>query len=110
MATLKQETHDDDQVQLKVTPKHRMPLIHSSSPVAEHRGERSSNSVENKGNNKTVRERSTEELPWHHAQLYQLYGQQADYFLHPKPQQPLPVKQSNPKLRNQKGEQEGCLG
>jgi hypothetical protein len=25
-----------------------------------------------------------EVLPWHHLQLYQLYGKEADYFLHPK--------------------------
>ena len=23
-------------------------------------------------------------IPWHHMQLYQLYGDEADYFLHPK--------------------------
>ncbi|XP_076447477.1 uncharacterized protein LOC143284569 isoform X2 [Babylonia areolata] len=43
-------------------------------------------------------------MPSHHAQLYQLYGKQADYFLHPKPSQPAqPQKrQSHPKLKNQK--------
>jgi len=25
-----------------------------------------------------------EAIPWHHMQLYQLYGDEADYFLHPK--------------------------
>ncbi|KAK2157576.1 hypothetical protein LSH36_188g00010 [Paralvinella palmiformis] len=25
-----------------------------------------------------------ETLPWHHVQLYELYGKEADYFLHPK--------------------------
>jgi hypothetical protein len=23
-------------------------------------------------------------IPWHHAQLYRLYGEEADHFLHPK--------------------------
>ena len=38
---------------------------------------------------------SLEELPWHHAQLYQLYGEEADYFLYPKMQ---PEKKTVPKM------------
>lgn len=43
------------------------------------------------------------EVPWHHAQLYQLYGQEADYFLHPKQPEPQQTRQTHPKLRHQKG-------
>ena len=46
-----------------------------------------------------------EALPKHHAQLYQLYGKQADYFLHPKPAQAVPRRRpTHPKLKNQKGQ------
>lgn len=41
-------------------------------------------------------------LPWHHAQLYRLYGDKANYFLYPKIE-PKPQKQLHPKLRNPGG-------
>ena len=45
-------------------------------------------------------------LPKHHAQLYQLYGKQADYFLHPQPAKAAPQRRpTHPKLKNQKGQQ-----
>ena len=44
-------------------------------------------------------------LPWHHVQLYRLYGKEADYFLHPKieAEKKKVVKTLNPKLRKQGG-------
>ncbi|KAL5014786.1 hypothetical protein ScPMuIL_009056 [Solemya velum] len=41
---------------------------------------------------------SGEGLPWHHQQLYLMYGQKADYFLHPK-MEPETKKTINPNLR-----------
>lgn len=40
-------------------------------------------------------------LPWHEQQLYKLYGKKADYFLHPKIENKLQEKKTNPKLRRQ---------
>ena len=44
-------------------------------------------------------------LPWHHEQLYRLYGKDADYFLHPKieVEKQKVVKTMNPKLRKHGG-------
>ncbi|XP_070192554.1 uncharacterized protein [Littorina saxatilis] len=43
-------------------------------------------------------------VPKHHAQLYELYGKQADYFLHPKPSETQPQRRpTHPKLKNPKG-------
>lgn len=44
-------------------------------------------------------------LPWHHDQLYRLYGKDADYFLHPKidVEKPKILQPMNPKLRKQGG-------
>lgn len=44
-----------------------------------------------------------EDIPWHHIQLYKLYGEQADNFLHPKFEQQA-RKPVDPKLRKQGGE------
>ncbi|XP_041348580.1 uncharacterized protein LOC121368092 isoform X2 [Gigantopelta aegis] len=38
------------------------------------------------------------DLPWHHAQLYRLYGEEADYFIHPK-LEPKGNKPFSPKLK-----------
>lgn len=49
-----------------------------------------------------------EELPWHHQQLYHLYGKQADYFLYPKFQQDKKAasKPLQPRIRKLAGEQD----
>ncbi len=44
-----------------------------------------------------------DQLPWHHEQLYKLYGKEADYFLYPKfddkEKKKTAKKPMNPKLR-----------
>lgn len=40
-------------------------------------------------------------LPWHEQQLYKLYGKKADYFLHPKIENRVQEKRTNPKLVRQ---------
>ena len=47
-------------------------------------------------------EMPAEEMPWHHEQLYRLYGAEADNFLHPKPK-PKVVKPFNAKIKKQSG-------
>ena len=47
-----------------------------------------------------------EPLPWHHQQLYNMYGRQADYFLHPKMEdheQRRVTIAINPRLREEGG-------
>ncbi|XP_071082973.1 uncharacterized protein [Haliotis cracherodii] len=41
-------------------------------------------------------------MPWHHQQLYRLYGEEADYFIHPKIE-PKPVVVVSPKLKRHEG-------
>ena len=41
-------------------------------------------------------------VPWHHAQLYKMYGRNADYYIHPKMAQEK-KKVVNPTLKSQKG-------
>ena len=42
------------------------------------------------------------EVPWHHAQLYKMYGRNADYYIHPK-MQVEKKKVVHPTLKRQKG-------
>lgn len=49
-----------------------------------------------------VEEKSHEDLPWHHQQLYRMYGQKADYFLHPK-MEPEIKKTVDPNLKKYEG-------
>ncbi|ELT90193.1 hypothetical protein CAPTEDRAFT_225307 [Capitella teleta] len=46
-----------------------------------------------------------EDVPWHHEQLYKLYGKKADYFLHPKfeAEKRRLATEGNPKLRSYAG-------
>ncbi|GFO01925.1 hypothetical protein PoB_002843000 [Plakobranchus ocellatus] len=41
-------------------------------------------------------------VPWHHAQLYRMYGRNADYYIHPKMQEER-KKVVHPTLKRQKG-------
>lgn len=43
-------------------------------------------------------------VPWHHAQLYKMYGRHADYYIHPK-MQPEEKKIVHPTLKSQKGKE-----
>ena len=47
----------------------------------------------------------SEAVPWHHEQLYRLYGKKADYFLYPKfePEKKKMVGPMNPELRREGG-------
>ena len=42
------------------------------------------------------------QVPWHHAQLYKMYGRNADYYIHPKVQAEK-KKVVHPTLKRQKG-------
>ncbi|XP_013380834.1 uncharacterized protein LOC106151939 [Lingula anatina] len=55
-----------------------------------------------KKKSKKLTEEQKTNLPWHHLQLYELYGDEADDFLYPKMEQTV-QKQINPNLRKQGG-------
>nr|KAG5708412.1 hypothetical protein BaRGS_026139 [Batillaria attramentaria] len=78
----------------------------SSSPMRELEDETDEDVKVSEEVKDAPRDRSSGEggdVPWHHAQLYQLYGQQADYFLHPKPPVTEQRRQTHPKLKHHKG-------
>ncbi|XP_046572049.1 uncharacterized protein LOC124280200 [Haliotis rubra] len=52
--------------------------------------------------NQSATSSDLDSLPWHHQQLYRLYGEEADYFIHPKIE-PKPVVVVSPKLKKHEG-------
>ena len=95
-------------------PSDALPETHlSSSPMRELEDEEEEEEEEEEekaGEEWGYARKSSAELPKHHAQLYELYGEQADYFLHPKPAQATPRRRpTHPKLRNPKGQRFGSL-
>ena len=88
-------------VSSKMNATQRVKRIGRIRPAATHSPVKEQDNEEDEGKEKEVRDLSG--LPWHHAQLYKLYGDEADYFIHPK-LEPKGNKPFSPKLKASIGE------